>query len=62
VTAALPARRSESDLALRAVGPKALFDVIDLSQPDATDRLDAYASGQRFPLEGFWSATDLADF
>ena len=62
VTAALPARRSESDLALRAVGPKALFDVIDLSLPDATDRLDAYASGQRFPLEGFWSATDLAAF
>ena len=30
VTAALPTPRSESDLALRAVGPRVLFDVIDI--------------------------------
>lgn len=60
-TAALPARRSESDLALRAVGPNALFDVIDLSDPDATDRLAMYAKGKDTPVAGFWTDTDLSE-
>jgi len=62
LTAALPTRRSESDLALRAVGPRVLFDVIDLSDLDATERLSAYAHGQATPLTGFWTSADLENF
>ena len=62
VTAALPASRSEGDLSLRAVGPRVLFDVIDLSDPDATERLSAYANGQATPLTGFWTSADIENF
>ncbi|MGA0218113.1 MAG: DNA methyltransferase [Ilumatobacteraceae bacterium] len=62
VTPALPKRRSENDLALRAVGPRVLFDVIDLSDTAACDRLAMYAHGQRSPLEGFWTSDDIAKY
>ena len=62
VTPALPKRRSENDLALRAVGPRVLFDVIDLSDAAACDRLSMYAHGQRAPLEGFWTSDDIVNY
>ena len=52
VTAALPTPRSESDLALRAVGPRVLFDVIDIHDAAARERLKAYGNGENTPVEG----------
>jgi hypothetical protein len=62
LSAQLPRRGSEGDLALRAAGPTAFFDAIDLRLPDARERLAAYATGghRDAPAIGFWSAQDLA--
>ena len=59
----LPRKGTEGDLALRAAGPRAFFDAIDLRMPDARARLTAYASGGHDdrPSIGFWSAQDLAE-
>jgi hypothetical protein len=54
LTSDLPKRRTEFDLALRAAGPEAVFDIIDVFDPDALDRLAAYATGCTDPLPGFW--------
>ena len=54
LTSDLPRRRSEFDQAIRAAGPEAIFDVIDVYDPDALDRLAAYASGTTEPIPGFW--------
>ena len=62
VTAALPTPRSESDLALRAVGPRVLFDVIDIHDAAARERLNAYGNGQNTPVEGFWTAEQIATY
>ena len=62
VTAALPTPRSESDLALRAVGPRVLFDVIDIHDAAARERLRAYGNGQHTPVEGFWTAEQIATY
>ena len=62
VTAALPSPRSESDLALRAVGPRVLFDVIDIHNAAARERLKAYGNGQHTPVEGFWTAEQIATY
>jgi DNA modification methylase len=54
LTTQLPRPQSEGDLALRAAGPDAVFDVIDLgAAPDAA-RLERYAGGRRQPVPGFW--------
>jgi DNA modification methylase len=60
ITAAVPPRRSEFDLALRAAGPAGLFDVIDVQDPAALARLTAYAAGTDSPLPGFWTPTELS--
>jgi site-specific DNA-methyltransferase (adenine-specific) len=60
LTAELPRRRTELDLVLRAAGPAALFDVIDVFDPDALDRLAAYAEGRTTPLPGFWNPDELS--
>ncbi|MEC8487099.1 MAG: hypothetical protein VXY65_08565, partial [Actinomycetota bacterium] len=62
VTAALPSPKSESDLALRAVGPRVLFDVIDIHDVAARERLKAYGNGQHTPVEGFWTAEQIATY
>ena len=61
LTSALPKHRSEFDLALRAAGPGALHDVIDVFDDEALARLTAYASGTAGQLPGFWYPEDLAD-
>lgn len=60
LTSELPKRRSEFDLALRAAGPQAMFDIIDVFDDDALERLADYASGTTAQLPGFWNPTDLA--
>jgi hypothetical protein len=59
LTSDLPKRRSEFDVAIRAAGPQALFDVIDVFDDDALERLAAYASGTTDQLPGFWNPPDL---
>jgi hypothetical protein len=55
LTTALPRSRSDSDKALRAAGPDVLFDVIDLLDGGALERLKRYAKGgDPAPLPGFW--------
>ena len=60
LTSALPKHRSEFDLALRAAGPAAMFDVIDVFDDDALERLAAYGSGVTTAQPGFWHPEDLA--
>jgi DNA modification methylase len=60
LTSELPRRRTELDLALRAAGPAAMFDVIDVFDDEALDRLTAYGEGRTGPLPGFWNPEDLA--
>jgi len=59
LTAEVPRRRTELDLVLRAAGPAAMFDVIDVGDPDALARLAAYADGRSTPLPGFWNPDEL---
>jgi DNA modification methylase len=62
LTTALPRRRSEGDIALRAAGPAAVFDVVDLLSDAGRTRLRAYAKGGRtdVPEPGFWTAADVS--
>jgi DNA modification methylase len=61
LTTQLPRAGTEPDRALRAPGPGAIFDTVDLLSPAARQRLATYAEGRtRAPLPGFWSASDLA--
>ncbi len=54
---ALPARSSEADTALRAAGPDAFFDAIDMRAAGSRARLAAYGSGEyRVAQPGFWPA------
>ena len=59
LTSAIPRSRTEFDLALRSAGAAAMFDVIDVCDPDALARLTRYASGETAALPGFWSEPEL---
>jgi len=61
LTTELPSRRSSGDLALRAVGPGVVHDVVHLLDGAGHERLARYAAGNRSsrPLPGFWTATEL---
>jgi hypothetical protein len=60
LTTELPRRGSDGDVALRAAGRGACFDVIDLLDASALDRLAAYAGGDvDAPLAGFWTKKEL---
>jgi len=55
LTSDVPSRRSEFYTAMQAAGSEAVFDVIDVFDPDALARLAAYGTGTATaPLPGFW--------
>ncbi len=62
LTSSLPKPGSDGDLALRAVGPSVIFDVIELQANDQAARLKIYAEGGRRsrPETGFWHERDVA--
>ncbi len=61
LTTQLPRPGTEPDRALRASGPGAIFDAVDLLSPEARQRLATYARGRSgAPRAGFWSSADLA--
>jgi site-specific DNA-methyltransferase (adenine-specific) len=62
LTTNLPRPSTEGDTALRAAGPTAFFDAIDLLCDDDRRRLQTYAKGghRAGPQPGFWTAADLA--
>ncbi len=60
LTSDLPKPLSEFDRAIRAAGSHALFDVIDVFDPDALQRLASYGSGVTHPIPGFWKPAELA--
>ena len=62
LTSHLPKRPSEGDTALRAAGPDAFFDAIELLSQDSLERLERYAKGGLTdnPQPGFWTVQDLA--
>ena len=60
LTTNLPRRPSEGDTALRAAGPNAFFDAVDMLSEDGLERLRQYSEGKtREPLPGFWTPGDL---
>jgi site-specific DNA-methyltransferase (adenine-specific) len=62
LTSNLPKLGSPGDRALRSVGPRVIFDVIELYDPAGLERLRAYASAaDPEPLPGFWTEQELAD-
>ncbi|MEQ1873575.1 MAG: site-specific DNA-methyltransferase [Ilumatobacteraceae bacterium] len=62
MTTHVPKQPSEGDSALRAAGPDAFFDVIDMLSPDSLDRLQRYAKGglTDSPQSGFWTTQELS--
>ena len=60
LTSNQPRPGSEGDKALRAVGPRGVFDVIELHDPKGEERLRAYAAGCTVPLDGFWKPEEIA--
>lgn len=61
LTTHLPGRSSEGDTALRAAGPDAFFDAIEMLSDEGRSRLEQYARGgcTAEPLLGFWTSADL---
>ena len=62
LTTHLPRRQGEGDTALRAAGPNAFFDAIEMMSQESLERLRRYAKGgfTDNPQPGFWTAEDLA--
>jgi DNA modification methylase len=61
MTSHLPKRKSDGDLALRAAGPKAFFDAIEMLTVEGQERLAKYAVGDHheMPEPGFWTPQEL---
>jgi len=60
LTSHLPKPGSDGDRALRAAGPGAFFDAIEMLSDDGQARLVEYATGgHRCPLPGFWTEADV---
>jgi DNA modification methylase len=60
LTSQVPRKGTEGDTAMRAAGPGPVFDVVDMLDDDAVDRLATYAGGGvSTPLAGFWTAAEL---
>jgi site-specific DNA-methyltransferase (adenine-specific) len=62
LTSHLPQPRTEADAALRAAGPTAFFDALELTAESTGERLRKYALGghHQAPAVGFWADADLA--
>lgn len=67
LTTSLPRRGSEGDRALRAAGPDAFFDAIEMLTDEGRERLELYAKGGIVgdgiigtPGTGFWTDAELA--
>ena len=61
LTSHLPKPRSEGDVALRAAGPDAFFDAIQMLSEVDFPRLAEYGTGRHTrPLPGFWTSEDVA--
>jgi DNA modification methylase len=62
LTSHLPRRPGEGDTALRAAGPDAFFDAIEMLSEDSLQRLALYGKGgfSDDPQPGFWTPQDLA--
>lgn len=62
LTSHLPKQPSEGDTALRAAGPDAFFDAIEMLSQHSLERLALYAKGgfTDNPQAGFWTSQDLA--
>jgi DNA modification methylase len=62
LTTHLPRHPSEGDTALRAAGPDAFFDAVEMLSDEGRKRLERYAQGGQTddPFLGFWTAADLA--
>ncbi|MBA3289008.1 MAG: site-specific DNA-methyltransferase [Acidimicrobiia bacterium] len=62
LTSHLPNKASEGDTALRAAGPDAFFDAIEMLSEESLQRLVRYAAGgcTKRPAAGFWTLQDLA--
>ena len=62
LTTHLPRRPSQGDTALRAAGPDAIFDAVDMLSDDGRARLARYAQGgcADDPHVGFWTWADVA--
>lgn len=61
LTSNLPRPGSEGDKALHHVGPRSVFDAIELYDPAGLERLAHYATGAEGPLAGFWSVDELSE-
>lgn len=60
LTSHLPKRGSEGDVALRAAGPDAFFDAVEMLSDEGRTRLTRYAEGGCLgPLPGFWTPRDI---
>ena len=61
LTSHLPRPGSEGDAALRAAGPKVVFDAVEMLAESGRPRLAAYAAGGRTfrPEPGYWSPGEL---
>ena len=60
LTSNLPKPGSPGDRVLRSVGPRVIFDAIELYDPAGLDRLSSYASTtDPSPIEGFWTQAEL---
>ena len=62
LTSHLPRKGTDGDKALRAAGPSAFVDAIELLSPAGQHRLKLYAGGGRraAPEPGFWTEAELA--
>ncbi len=59
LTPRLPKPRSEADRLLRAVGPRRVFDVVEIFDPAGCLRLRRYAQGEAVPAPGFWTRAEI---
>ena len=62
LTSRLPPRRGAIGAALRAAGPRAFFDAVEMLSAQGQERLRGYAQGGRHdaPLTGFWTDNEIA--